>query len=74
MQRDEEEITRMIIKLEEQLPRLKKQACPFDTLSVYGVIDALKWVIFEESNVPYLLDGDKNQKDWESKALPTPWD
>lgn len=56
---EQEEVKQALKKFERALPELKKAAGPFQSYALAGVIDALKYVLEEESHVPVLLKGIK---------------
>lgn len=53
--RTESEIKSVIKQIEAQLAPLKEKAGPFQTLSLYGILDALKWTIDLDSHLNELI-------------------
>jgi hypothetical protein len=57
---DENRIREALAKIEGNLPAMRKEAGPFETQTLVGIVDALRSVLDEGGNLQLLLDGVKD--------------
>jgi hypothetical protein len=57
--KDAKQIQQAIQRIELALPRLKEESRHQEMLSIYGILDALNWVLQQPSNLDTLISGCK---------------